>query len=721
MSVVLHHPDDATPAMPQAVIEAAIGGQPQPADTGWLALQSPAQDWLTGGGEWAAAITVGTRATGQRIFYTNVDPSLSWGEQVVVFWGVTFGVLAVVFLLLRRYGQGKGDRSGGTATGLWLLSLPTLAAAAAYLLRLRYKESDLILDYLDPGIYGGYLLIIPAVLLAATAFFIVAPRRRALPGMTDRLARSSMLPFLRGLISDERLPLFLTVACIGLAVFLRLHHIGIETLQADETVSLDAAHGILRTGLPYEVSGVIYTRSFLYHYMLAGWIAVFGDSAAVARAMSVVPGAAVVFVVYRLATVVTGSRWLGLLCALLIAIDPWQIQQSRNIRFYQQMQFCGALATLFFLHGFIIGRDKPSQNWFFVFASLGVVCQEVFVLLFPGYCIAAFVFYRPFTLRGDINVIVGFVMLMTVMLLDAMTFTLVCLTRNVGVSTSVASIIQLHLFNPSAFLNTFFLLERRANLLFGLIFWAAIPFWLRRRNNAVLALYILVLVSVMTATVLVMQIASRYVFMLYPLLMVGVVASLAEVIRFAAARLSAPLTGNPRLLARAWSGFAWTIVLAFLGLNVPLAALARSYSYNLIMEYERAYRYILAHRQPGDIVITVSPMAGAIVLNGVDYYLQSRVGFDEVYMTAPAVVDRWSGGRLISKPDLLRDALLRSKRAWIILDQAEDRKFDVDFLTYIQDTSTVQFTSLGVDLRLWDSGVPKWEFYPNTGGAIDNY
>jgi hypothetical protein len=68
------------------------------------------------------------------------------------------------------------------------------------------------------------------------------------------------------------------------------------------------------------------------------------------------------------------------------------------------------------------------------------------------------------------------------------------------------------------------------------------------------------------------------------------------------------------------------------------------------MEHERACRDILAHRQPGDIVITASPMAGAIVLNGVDYYLQSRVGFGELYMTAPAVVDRWSGGHPISKP-----------------------------------------------------------------------
>ena len=110
------------------------------------------------------------------------------------------------------------------------------------------------------GSTGPVLLLLSLALLLRPGW-----RAAARPGSKRRtLARVPPWVWLLGLCA------------LGLG--LRLYGIDAQPPQADENVSWDAARGILRTGGPLAVSGVLYTRSPLYHYLLAGWLAAFGDT-----------------------------------------------------------------------------------------------------------------------------------------------------------------------------------------------------------------------------------------------------------------------------------------------------------------------------------------------------------------------------------------------------------------------------------------------------------
>ena len=91
-------------------------------------------------------------------------------------WAACFA--AIVRLLRASAGSALAprDRTGGRATALWMLSLPVLAAGAAYLLRLRFKETDLILDFLDPAQYGRTLVLDVAMLVLAIGVYLVIAR-----------------------------------------------------------------------------------------------------------------------------------------------------------------------------------------------------------------------------------------------------------------------------------------------------------------------------------------------------------------------------------------------------------------------------------------------------------------------------------------------------------------------------------------------------------------
>jgi hypothetical protein len=155
--------------------------------------------------------------------------------------------------------------------------------------------------------------------------------------------------------------------------------------------------------------------------------------------------------------------------------------------------------------------------------------------------------------------------------------------------------------------------------------------------------------------------------------------------------------------------------------DLHLDGLMRSYDQHLIMQHESAYRYIAEHRRPGDVVISVSPMSGAVVLGGIDYYLEQELQFDEVYMTPFAIVDRWAGGKLVTKIDQVRDILSTASRAWIIMDQAESKKFTPDFLAYLYGVTQPRLEFLGGELLLWTASDGTYVQSKDSGGSIDDF
>jgi len=276
---------------------------------------------------------------------------------------------------------------------------------------------------------------------------------------------------------------------------------------------------------------------------------------------------------------------------------------------------------------------------------------------------------------------------------------------------------QLHLLSPPAFFNTFFAGNQRTHFIYSALFFIGCWWWLRHPNRAMFTLYLIVALTIVTATVLVMQVASRYLFGIYPLLLMIAVVTADALVRAA----SEPFVGLGEARRRRWNILTSLLLgLAFM-VHLEPSKLLGSYTDRINLEHRNAYQYIAEHRLPEDQILTVSPMAAAIVFGGVDYYLMQSSNFDEVYSSPKGVVDRWSGGRWISKIDQIREVMLRHDRVWVMLDDLEATKLSPETFEFLR-TSTVPVKELfGVSLRLWDRSRGLLAQFPEHGGESDSF
>ncbi|GAA3915354.1 hypothetical protein [Litoribacillus peritrichatus] len=602
----------------------------------------------------------------------------------------------------------------------WLLSFISMAVVMVEILRIRFVESDASLFFWSS--HGQQLLIVFVLAMCVFGWLL---KRFPEHGQESDSTPQVVTPATT--YKSDTASYIILGFIIFVGVVLRVYDIGIEDLQADENVSWDAARGILRTGAPEAVSGILYTRSPLYHYLLAGWLWLWGDDIIVARLFSVLPAIGSMIMAFVLVRTITHNRFLALATALFFCLDSWQIQISHIIRFYQQMQFFGMLATYFFILGFIWQRGKRYQVAFFMSCLAGALSQEVFVIVFPAYSIAFVLFYKKFDWKNDLHLVIGFITTMLIIIIDIYIFTVTCLTPHVSVATTSGSILQLHLSNIMGFSNTFLVGNNRANLLLTIVALIGFFFWIRKANKIIYLFYLMIVLTLITATVLIMQIAARYLIVIYPYLIILCVLSLYYAPAYLARRLSKKEELNLvdpvklSLLRNRWITASRVLIFATLFINLELWKTLDSYGHPRFTQHVTALEYIAKHREEQDKLISVHPMPAAILFGGIDYYLMDKVFFDELYVVDHGAVDRWSGGVLVSNIDKMREVFLRHDRVWVVLDELEMRNLSLELRDFIRESTVIQKEYFGVEVILWDKTHGKLAMINDRGGAYNRY
>lgn len=164
------------------------------------------------------------------------------------------------------------------------------------------------------------------------------------------------------------------LAVTVLALFLRLHLLGQDSFWGDELASVrraqmgwDAFWELMR-GIP---------AMALYYALLRFWI-LLGDSEFTVRLLSVIPAVATIPVVYFLGKRLFDAR-VGLISALLLAMNALHIQYSQEARSYSLLILLVALSSLFLARGV----QRPSWlNWTgYALASALSVYTHPFALL----------------------------------------------------------------------------------------------------------------------------------------------------------------------------------------------------------------------------------------------------------------------------------------------------------------------------------------------------
>ncbi|MGQ9683060.1 MAG: glycosyltransferase family 39 protein [Anaerolineae bacterium] len=144
---------------------------------------------------------------------------------------------------------------------------------------------------------------------------------------------------------------------LALAAGLRFYALDGQSLWNDEGTSIALAGRSLQQ---ITLSAAADIHPPLYHYLLHGWLRLWGTSAVAARSLSALLGLALVALVYLLGRRLFGAS-TGLTAALLAALSSYQVYYAQEARMYTLLATLGAASMYCFVAGWL--EDEPRRVW----------------------------------------------------------------------------------------------------------------------------------------------------------------------------------------------------------------------------------------------------------------------------------------------------------------------------------------------------------------------
>lgn len=166
---------------------------------------------------------------------------------------------------------------------------------------------------------------------------------------------------------------------IAVAAVIRIITIDNQSLWMDEALTAYEAH--LPFGAMINTVAHVETTPPLYFVLVWIWAHLFGTGEVALRSISTLAGIAIVPVAY-LAGRELVSRWVGVLTAAFVTLNPFLIWYSQEARSYMLLATLSAASFLFFIRA----RRDPSRSnlgWWAVFSSLAVMTH-----FFAGFVVA---------------------------------------------------------------------------------------------------------------------------------------------------------------------------------------------------------------------------------------------------------------------------------------------------------------------------------------------
>ena len=199
---------------------------------------------------------------------------------------------------------------------------------------------------------------------------------------------------------------FPLLAILFLALILRLISIHTHPLWYDEAFAVlfseKGVSAMLYGTLAPVDGGAADIHPLLYYTTLNIWMTIFGQSAIMLRLWSVILGLATIGFVYLIGRDLFDKR-AGLASALVVAVAPFHVQYSQEIRMYSLLGLLLMSATWCFLQA----RQSNSKRWWFAFgilAGLAMHTQQLAAFYLVAIGLVPFIARR----RSDmIGVILG--------------------------------------------------------------------------------------------------------------------------------------------------------------------------------------------------------------------------------------------------------------------------------------------------------------------------
>ena len=494
------------------------------------------------------------------------------------------------------------------------------------------------------------------------------------------------------------------IVLVLIAIPLSCYHLSYEPYWQDELSSYYAAHNVLTQGLPYFPSQFLYPKAELYSYLLALWMAIFGQTDGVPRVISVMEYLISIPLIYIVGSYFFNKR-VGLLAAAMLTFSPSSLVWARQMRMYEQEQMM-LLLTIFLFYQAIQKREKVYLVYIAA-ASLILTYlshEEVFIAL-PGLLCAillasrdgrrplpAVVYQKHWWFAGLLCAsLIGIQLLIAKYSHPPMLGTDSSQRPQVGFTTD----------NIPFYMNLLFLPD---NLGHG-IPWitlnsvlATIGCLLARRSRdirakycaAFLAISILMLIHVFTAT------AERYLYALLPIYYIVGSYALLTMVRalWSFARPFIVLQKQTHMSTPVFEGYlslpmrlVLQATVALFCLSVLVAPIFPLSNYNLFVskvlgieshrhyaDYDDAGNYVKAHLQKQDIVISIAPPNCTLFYVGrVDYFFSVNKALFLLERDG-AVVETASNAKAMFNQEDFQAVLESHTRIWIVSDNGPYQK-----------------------------------------------
>ena len=640
-----------------------------------------------------------------------------------------------LFLFVRMV-EGNSPAARQERTGrMGVLLLPSaVVMTAAYLLQELFLSSEQNL-FFDSSRYAWLTLTggIAVWLLTAVSYGFARRRRNAppralvTPAAAKELWEHSGQGGARNWLARYGFGLGVTVIMLVAFVVYR-RGIANEGFLADEYVSMLAAHGILKRGIPiYLNTGIVYTRSALFHYLLALFMALGGEkNVAVVRLLPTLWGVATTPLVYWFGREVQG-RMTGLVAAALLAFSPFWVYYCREVRFYTQFGFFTTLTFYLLLRSV---RDPDSARWrvgtLLAFCA-GYLSQQFIIALVPPALLVLVLSgqWRRW-LRRDALPWVAFTL--AVMLFDFYAYLKWCQTPLAYVDDESLLLLSFHTDSldtlPAMLLSNFERAQATVGLLYlgGLFALFVRLFRAHEGDNDVRTagwkwwnyLYLTSALTILINTLIAARPNTRYIVHVAPLVALTAACVAVHLCRTAGdwQRRNGELLTGARLFPPA------VLICLAAVCAAPFRPLREWHATERQTNRDatEAARFIARHQQTGDKVMFFSPEIALIELGRCDYMWRPRRGSEFKYLDAQGrLAERNSHAIVIDNVDKLRHIMKHSKRLWMVIQTQSlndtEQGFNGELNRFVNANFQIVEEPFSVEVLLWDQ---EWHRYRNT-------
>lgn len=485
---------------------------------------------------------------------------------------------------------------------------------------------------------------------------------------------------------------FLILILLLAAFALRLGHLLAGIFHIDEYISMLAAQMTAEKGAPILPSGLLYHQGLLLSYLAAPLIKFAGFSEEVARWPSLLAGVLTVAAFYPVGRRLFDSSLAGLLALTLAVFDPDMILWSARMRMYALAFLLMLLAFYFLLQGILL-RPNRFDRLLGVSLYLGaILAHSVAVVVLPVWGLALLVglwlgrqkfksdWYRQKSVILEL-LLAGVLVAMGVAF--AVGGQIPFLSPGVaeegsgGNGGGLLGVFNKFLdpglswprVNDFVYVYTaaqYWPLLILVGLSLGLALLAMLRGRLTRRDLAVLCLGLVFLLTIaelgfaLTST----WRKTRYLFILcHPFFLLLAADGLARIFEKLSLLLtSRPPTRIPLLPAIYYLLPVFLIVVFWAGPALGVAMAKGTGGYDTI------FRWVEAHWQEGDRMMTVHPSAAYLYLGRSDYYATQGTARVFVEDESEELVDRYVGSTLVDSVEGLNRALAESPRLWFVVD-----------------------------------------------------